>query len=450
VTHPTTTRHVGLDVHKSSIVLAVADGEGGPATLLATIPNDFASLAKALHRCGPTERLSGCSEAGPTGYGLYRQLKAAGFRCCVLAPSLVPVQSGNRVTTDRRDAAKLAHFLRSGDLTTVHVPDEATEAIRDLERAREDAQRAEQVARHPLAKFLPRQGRRYEGTLNGKPAHRAGIGKPQFAPPSQQQVLTDSLVAVEQATERVRRLTAALAEQAAAWRLFPLVQALQVLRGTAWVSAVTIVAEVEVEDFARFAQAKDLRAYVGLVPAEHASGASRRQRRVTRTGHGRVRRILVAVAWCYRFRPRLSKTIGKRNERVAPGVRKIAGKAQQRLHGRLPRLTQRGQAKQPAVTAVARELAGFIWAIARETPCLFGLDALIVLFGRTPHQEHPLPLRAATWSPKPQATFSDVLAAVRRHCGDGLEIPTSPRDPTCVEFPKAQLDRLRNAVGYSH
>lgn len=370
VTHPTTTRYVGLDVHKSSIVIAVADGEGGPATILATIPNDFASLAKALHRLGPTERLSCCYEAGPTGYGLYRQLKAAGFRCCVIAPSLVPVQSGNRVKTDRRDAAKLAHFLRSGDLTTVHVPDEATEALRDLERAREDAKRAEQVARHQLAKFLLRHGRRYEGKLNWNTAHLAWIGKQQFAPPSQQQVLTDYLVAVEQATERVRRLTAALTEQAAAWRLFPLVQALQALRGIELVSAVTIVAEVE--DFARFAQAKDLMAYVGLVPSEHSSGASRRQGRVTRTGNGRVRRILVEAAWCYRFRPRLSKTIGKRNELVAPGVRKIAWKAQQRLHGRLLRLTQRGKAKQQAVTAVARELAGFIWAIAREPALLAG------------------------------------------------------------------------------
>lgn len=370
MTHPTTTRYVGLDVHKSSIVIAVADGERGPATILATIPNDFASLAKALHRLGPTERLSCCYEAGPTGYGLYRQLKAAGFRCCVIAPSLVPVQSGNRVKTDRRDAAKLAHFLRSGDLTTVHVPDEATEAIRDLERAREDAKRAEQVARHQLAKFLLRHGRRYEGKLNWNTAHLAWIGKQQFAPPSQQQVLTDYLVAVEQATERVRRLTAALTEQAAAWRLFPLVQALQALRGIELVSAVTIVAEVE--DFARFAQAKDLMAYVGLVPSEHSSGASRRQGRVTRTGNGRVRRILVEAAWCYRFRPRLSKTIGKRNELVAPGVRKIAWKAQQRLHGRLLRLTQRGKAKQQAVTAVARELAGFIWAIAREPALLAG------------------------------------------------------------------------------
>ena len=370
MTHPTTTRYVGLDVHKSSIVIAVADGEGGPATILATIPNDFASLAKALHRLGPTERLSCCYEAGPTGYGLYRQLKAAGFRCCVIAPSLVPVQSGNRVKTDRRDAAKLAHFLRSGDLTTVHVPDEATEALRDLERAREDAKRAEQVARHQLAKFLLRHGRRYEGKLNWNTAHLAWIGKQQFAQPSQQPVLTDYLVAVEQATERVRRLTAALTEQAAAWRLFPLVQALQALRGIELVSAVTIVAEVE--DFARFAQAKDLMAYVGLVPSEHSSGASRRQGRVTRTGNGRVRRILVEAAWCYRFRPRLSKTIGKRNELVAPGVRKIAWKAQQRLHGRLLRLTQRGKAKQQAVTAVARELAGFIWAIAREPALLAG------------------------------------------------------------------------------
>ena len=183
MTHPTTTRYVGLDVHKSSIVIAVADGEGGPATILATIPNDFASLAKALHRLGPTERLSCCYEAGPTGYGLYRQLKAAGFRCCVIAPSLVPVQSGNRVKTDRRDAAKLAHFLRSGDLTTVHVPDEATEAIRDLERARDDAKRAERSARHQLSKFLLRHGRWFEGKSTWGPAHQAHLRHHKVASP---------------------------------------------------------------------------------------------------------------------------------------------------------------------------------------------------------------------------------------------------------------------------
>ncbi|HMB06489.1 MAG TPA: IS110 family transposase [Isosphaeraceae bacterium] len=370
MTHPTTIRYVGLDVHKSSIVIAVADGERGPATILSTISNDFASLRQALHRLGTPERLSCCYEAGPAGYGLYRQLRAAGYRCTVIAPSLVPVQSGNRVKTDRRDAAKLAHFLRSGDLTTVHVPDEATEAIRDLERARDDAKRAEQVARHQLAKFLLRHGRRYEGKLNWNTAHLAWIGKQQFAQPSQQQVLTDYLVAVEQATERVRRLTTALTEQVATWRLAPLVQALQALRGIELVSAVTIVAEIE--DFARFAQAKDLMAFVGLVPSEHSSGASRRQGRITRTGNGRVRRILVEAAWCYRFRPRLSKTIGRRNEVVAPGVRKIAWKAQQRLHSRLLRLIGRGKAKQQAVTAVARELAGFIWAIAREPALLAG------------------------------------------------------------------------------
>ncbi len=370
MTHPTTTRYVGLDVHKSSIVIAVADGEGGPATLLATIPNDFASLAKALHRLGPTERLSCCYEAGPTGYGLYRQLKAAGFVCIVIAPSLVPVQSGNRVKTDRRDAAKLAHFLRSGDLTTVHVPDEATEAVRDLERAREDAKRAEQVARHQLAKFLLRHGRRYEGKLNWNTAHLAWIGKQQFAQPSQQQVLTDYLVAVEQATERVRRLTAALTEQAADWRLFPLVQALQALRGIELVSAVTIVAEVE--DFARFARAKDLMAYVGLVPSEHSSGSSRRQGRITRTGNGRVRRILVEAAWCYRFRPRLSKTIGKRNERVA------ARGAEDRLEGSAaaPRPVAPADRAREGQAASGhgrrRELAGFIWAIAREPALLAG------------------------------------------------------------------------------
>ncbi|HMB07380.1 MAG TPA: IS110 family transposase [Isosphaeraceae bacterium] len=364
MSHPSKIRYVGLDVHKNSIVIAVADGDRGPATVLATIPNDFVTLGKALHRLGPPASLSCCYEAGPTGYGLYRKLKAAGFLCVVIAPSLVPVQAGNRVKTDRRDAAKLAHFLRSGDLTTIHVPDEATEAIRDLERAREDAKRTEQVARHQLTKFLLRHERWYEGKVNWNTAHLAWIGTEQFAQPSQQKVLTDYLVAVEQATERVKRLTVDLSEQVEPWKLAPLVKAFQALRGIDLVSAVTIVAEIE--DFARFAQAKDLMAFVGLVPSEHSSGGSRRQGRITRTGNGRVRRILVEAAWCYRFRPRLSKTIGKRNEVVAPGVRKIAWKAQQRLHGRLLRLINRGKSKQQSVTAIARELAGFLWAIARE------------------------------------------------------------------------------------
>src|SRR3954447_24933787 len=191
MSHANRIRYVGLDVHKDTIVIAVADQGRADAKVLATIPHDFTSLSKAPARLGPPETLACCYEAGPTGFGLARQLRDAGWACTVIAPSLVPVQAGCRIKTDRRDAAKLAHYLRSGDLTTIHVPDEATEAIRDLERARDDAKGAERVARHQLAKFLLRHGRIYPGKTSWNEAHRSWIAKQTFAEPAQERVLAD-------------------------------------------------------------------------------------------------------------------------------------------------------------------------------------------------------------------------------------------------------------------
>lgn len=366
----TTIQFVGLDVHRDSIAIAVAVRDGKPAASLGSVPNDVPGLIRRLLRLGPAGSLRCCYEAGPTGFGLARRLHAAGIACEVIAPSLVPVQPGARVKTDRRDAQKLAQYLRSGDLTPVHVLDPATEAIRDLERARDDAKRAERAARHQLSKFLLRHGRWFEGRSTWGPAHLAWLAKQQFDNKAQQDVMNDYREAVEMATARVGRLTGRLAERVAAWEKAPLVTALQALRGVDLVSAATLVAEVG--DFRRFASASELMSFVGLVPSEHSSGGSRRQGRITRTGNGHVRRILVESTWHYRRQPRMSQAIRARNERVSAPVRAIAWKAQQRLHKRLFRLMGRGKPASQAVTAVARELVGFVWAIAREEVLLAG------------------------------------------------------------------------------
>jgi transposase len=366
----TTIRFIGLDTHRDSISIAVARMDGKPAESLGSVPSDVPGLIKRLLRLGPAESLRCCYEAGPTGLGLARRLAEVGIACEVIAPSLTPVQKGARVKTDRRDAQKLAQYLRAGLLTPIHVLDPATEAIRDLERARDDAKRAERAARHQLSKFLLRHGRWFEGRATWGAAHQAWLAKQQFDNKAQQDVLNDYREAVAMATARVRRLTQRVAERVADWDKAPLVTALQALRGVELISAVTLVAEVG--DFRRFASPSELMSFVGLVPSEYSSGESRRQGRITRTGNGHVRRILVESAWHYRQQPRMSKAIRARNDRVSGPVRAIAWKAQHRLHKRLLRLMGRGKPATQAATAVARELVGFVWAIAREEVLLAG------------------------------------------------------------------------------
>ncbi|MFV2069285.1 MAG: IS110 family transposase [Pirellulales bacterium] len=360
--------YVGMDVHKDSITMAVAREGREPAEAWKTIPNDGVRLRKALRmltRDGGVLRV--CYEAGPTGFGLYRRLREAGIDCIVVAPSLVPGKPGDRVKTDRRDARKLAHFLRSGDLTEVYVPDEAVEAIRDLERSRDGAKRAERVARHQLSKFLLRQDRRWEGTT-WTLKHRDWIRVQKFAYPAQQRVLEDYLKTVEDVAERVQRLTALLKALVEETVLAPLVKALQAFRGVSVVSAVTIAAEVG--DLRRFATAGQFMSYVGLVPSEDSTGQRRRQGRITRCGNGHLRRILVEAAWHYRHQPVMSKELRRRNQGVAPGVRRIAWEAQKRLNKRLYHLIHAGKSSQKAVIALARELAGFVWAVGQEDELL--------------------------------------------------------------------------------
>lgn len=356
--------YVGLDVHKESITIALARDGREAAKNWKSIANDGVRLRKALKLLAKEgEVLRVCYEAGPTGFGLCRRLREKGIDCIVVAPSLVPGKPGDRVKTDRRDARKLAHFLRSGDLTEVHVPEEAVEAIRDLERARDDAKRAERVARHQLAKFLLRQDRHWNGTTWTQ-KHREWIRGQKFAYPAQQPVLEDYLRTVEDLADRVVRLTADLEELVQETALGPLVKALQAFRGISVVSAATIAAEVG--DLRRFATAGQFMSYVGLVPSEDSTGERRRQGRITRCGNGHLRRTLVESAWHYRHMPSMSRQLRCRNQGVAERVRRIAWTAQKRLNRRLYHLIHAGKSSQKAIIAVARELAGFIWAVGQE------------------------------------------------------------------------------------
>jgi transposase len=357
-----------MDVHKDTIVIAVAHEGREAAEDWKTIPNDGVRLRKALKMLAKNgEMLKVCYEAGPTGFGLCRRLREAGIDCIVVAPSLVPGKPGDRVKTDRRDARRLARFLRSGDLTQVFVPDEAVEAIRDLERARDDAKCAERVARHQLSKFLLRHDRHWEGTT-WTHKHRDWIRVQKFAFPAQQRVLEDYLKAVEDLAERVARLTTLVEELVEETTLAPLVKALQAFRGISVLSAVTIAAEAG--DLRRFASATQFMSYVGLVPSEDSTGKRRRQGPITRCGNGHLRRIIVEAAWHYRHLPLLSKELRRRNRGVAPGVRRIAWEAQKRLNARLYHLIHAGKSVNKAIIALARELAGFIWAVGQETTFL--------------------------------------------------------------------------------
>jgi transposase len=357
-----------MDVHKDTIVIAVAREGREAAENWETIPNEGVRLRKALKMLVKNgEVLKVCYEAGPTGFGLCRQLREASIDCLVVAPSLVPGKPGDRVKTDRRDARRLAHFLRSGDLTEVYVPEEAVEAIRDLERSRDDAKCAERVARHQLSKFLLRHGRHWEYTT-WTLKHRDWIRVQKFAHPAQQRVLEDYLKAVEDLAERVSRLTEALEELVQTTTLAPLVKALQAFRGVSLVSAATIAAEVG--DLRRFATPGQFMSYVGLVPSEDSTGKRRRQGAITRCGNGHLRRIIVEAAWHYRHVPVMSKELRRRNQGVAQGVQRIAWEAQKRLNKRLYHLIHKGKSTQKAVIALARELAGFIWAVGQEETLL--------------------------------------------------------------------------------
>jgi transposase len=356
-------RFLGLDVHAETIAVAVAEPDGEVRSL-GTIANRSESVRKLMKKLGPVEHLRACYEAGPTGYVLYWQLAELGVKCEVIAPTLVPVMAGNRVKTDRRDAEKLARSYRSGDLTAVWVPDEGSEALRDLVRARETAKQDQLRARHRLGKFLLRTGRRAEhGVKSWTQEYMKWVRQLRFEQIAQEATRLDYVHEVEHMGERVARLEQAIAEavKVASPGLQEVVRDLQALRGIAQISAVTIAAELG--NITRFAGARQLMGYSGAVPSEDSSGERTRRGRITKTGNAHLRRIAVEAAWSYKFRPAVGPALRKRQEGLPEEIKEIAWKAQHRLHKRFSRLAAAGKDRRKIVTAVGRELLGFIWAI---------------------------------------------------------------------------------------
>jgi len=358
-------RYVGLDVHKEGIVVAVAEGGArGEVREYGRIANTRSALdglARKLGREGVKLRF--CYEAGPCGYGIQRQLSAGGHDCVVVAPSLIPKRAGERVKTDQRDAVSLARLDRAGELTAVWVPDPGHEAIRDLVRARLDAVHALRRARQQLAGFLLRQGCHYRRPAWTKLHHRRLAGL-KFEQAMHHLVLEDYIAAVEAAEARRDRLTAQIAAMLPDWTLAPVVAALQAMRGMALVNAATLIAELG--DLSRFANPRQLMAYLGLVPSEHSSGASVKRGGLTKAGNSAARRLLVEAAWTYRFPARVSRELLLRQEELPKAIREIAWKAQTRLCARYRRLARTGKPANVVTAAIARELAGFVWAIARQ------------------------------------------------------------------------------------
>jgi transposase len=357
------TTHVGLDVHKDSIsvALALASGE---VVEMGAIPNTRQAVGEMVGRLARKHVvLSFAYEAGPCGYGLCRQLRSMGHACIVVAPSLIPRRPGDRVKTDRRDAITLARLLRMGELTAVWVPDEHHEAIRDLVRCREDVKQAERRCRQRMCGLLLRHGRVYDAS-HWTLQHRRWLQAQTFDRPELTSVFTHYLHSIIEAEERIRLLEREMEAALGAWSLAPLVRGLLALRGVKLVTAMTLAAELG--DLARFVRAQELMSFVGLVPREHSSGLTRRQGGITKSGNGHVRRVLVESAWAYRHKASLSTSQRVRAKDASEAVRQIAWKAQKRLCARYHRLISRGKSAQTAITAVAREELGFVWAIAMQ------------------------------------------------------------------------------------
>lgn len=361
-----TTVYVGLDVHKDSIDIALAQASGDSEVRhLGTVAGGTAAVSKALRRLiSAGQRLHIVYEAGPCGFALQRHFAALGWRCDVVAPSSIPRPSGERIKTDRRDAMKLARLARAGELTPVRVPDSADEAIRDVVRGREDAVREQRNARHRLKALLLRNGIVYSGRSAWSAAHWRWLATVKLPHAAQQIVFQEYLHAITEAGSRITRHEHALRDALSTWTLAPVVAALQALRGVQLIAAITLVAEIQ--DFWRFASPRQLMGYLGLVPREDSSGPRRRLGAITKAGNAPARRMLVEVAHLYRYPARVSPVIARRQADLPKAVTDIAWTAQTRLCSRFRRLAARRVPHNKIVVALARELCGFVWAIARE------------------------------------------------------------------------------------
>jgi transposase len=361
-----TVKFIGMDVHKNSITIAIAEeGSRDSVRVFGAINNDLDALDKFCRNMVSTgSELHFVYEAGPCGYGIHRHLTGKGFDCMVTAPSMIPKKSGDRIKNDTRDAKMLARLHRAGELTAVYVPDVQDEAMRDLSRAREDAVIASRKAKQRLKAFLLRNGIIFSGKTKWSKAYFNWLSDIAMPHPAQQIALQEYIDAVHESLNRIERLTEQIRQMVPDWRLAPIVDALQAARGVSLIVAVTMLSEIG--DLNRFQHPGQLMAYLGLVPSEHSTGDNIKRGGITKTGNGHARKVLVEAAWTYRLQPRVSRALLKRQENLPESVREIAWKVQLRLCARYKKLISRGKTKQVVVTAIARELSAFLWAIAKE------------------------------------------------------------------------------------
>jgi len=356
---------VGMDVHKDSIVVAYSVGFGEVEVIGKIAPrvSDIDRLCKRMQ--SKASNVVFVYEAGPCGYGIHRQLTAKGYPCMVCAPSPIPRKPGERVKTDRRDAAKLVRALRAGDLSPVHLPTVEDEAFRDLVRAWGAARQDLKQARQRLKAFLLVHDVRYSGRADWGPAHRRWISGYSFNSPWQQLAFEEHRRTIEDRLAQCTRLETALREMAPQWRFYPTIQTLQALRGIQFTTAIGMLAELG--DLSRFDHPRQLTAWLGLTPSEHSSGQRRRLGSITKAGNGHARHLLVEAAWSYRHPAKVSPAIQQRHDGLPKAIIDRAWDAQLRLCKRYRRLVARGKHPNVAVVAIARELAAFVWDIARMT-----------------------------------------------------------------------------------
>jgi transposase len=357
---------VAFDTSKLRNAVAIAEaGRSGEVRFLGEIDNTPAATVKLVKKLASKyDRLSFCYEAGPTGYGLYRQITSLGHDCIVAAPSLIPKKAGDRVKTNRRDALGMATQFRAGELTAVWVPDARHEAMRDLSRTRGAAVEDLRRKRQHISSFLLRLGLHYTGKKTWTKTHMKWLASLKLEHAEQRIGFEEMLLAVRQAEERIARLEEAIRAAVPDWSLAMVVDALMAVRGIDIISATAFLAEIG--DLSRFRSPRELMAFLGLVPSEHSTGDKVKRGGITKTGNRRARCILTECSWAYRHPPRVGKDKQARVEAAPRAVREIAWKAQHRLYNRYRALTRKGKLKTVVITAIARELAGFIWAINRQ------------------------------------------------------------------------------------
>jgi transposase len=359
-------KYVGLDVHKATIAVAIADSDGGDVRFygqIANTPGAVAKLLKELSKGGA--KLCFCYEAGCCGFVIFRQIMELGQVCQVIAPSLIPRKAGVRIKTDRRDSIMLARLLRAGELTEVRAPDPEQEALRDLTRLRNFIKFSQRQAKQQLLAFLLRHGvGGFTGKSNWTLAHFRWFETVKFSHAVQQLVFQEHINRIIKLGCEVKSLDDYIFKTAKETALWPFVEALMALRGVNQLTAIIIMAEIG--DLTRFDTAPQFMSYLGLVPSESSSGNTRSQGGITKTGNSQVRRALTEAAWTYRHFARKTATLERRAEKTSPAIQEIAWTAQKRLCGRYSALNAKGKMKVQVCTAVARELAGFIWAIAHE------------------------------------------------------------------------------------